>query len=344
MNILGIETSCDETAAAVVADGKHILSNIVASQIDLHAQYGGVIPELAARSHIGEIVPVVALALKEAKLNWGQIDGIAVTAGPGLLGSLMIGTLTAATLAEIKHIPLYGVDHVEAHAYANFLDTKRPPAFPLLALIVSGGHTQLVLFKKHLDYTVLGQTRDDAAGEAFDKVAKLLDLGYPGGPAIAKSALGANEAAYALPKPKLDSNYDFSFSGLKTAVLRLVQNLVGKDFTAPSAGLAKSLSKNQINDLAASFQKTVVDILVNATLSAYEQFHPQSVVIAGGVAANQRLRDELKARLPIAIEYAPMNLCTDNAAMVAALGYHLAHAGRATDPTKLKANPILSMS
>ncbi len=344
MNILGIETSCDETAAAVVKDGRQILSNIVASQIDLHAKYGGVIPELAARSHIEVMLPTVELALKEASVGWNQIDGIAVTAGPGLLGSLLIGNLTAATLAQAKNKPLYACDHVEAHAYANFLDNPTPPQFPILALIVSGGHTQLVVFKDHLDYKVLGQTRDDAAGEAFDKIAKLLGLGFPGGPAIAKAALAGDEATYALPKPKLDSKYDFSFSGLKTAVLRLVQQLVRADIATPSGELAQKLSAKQTNDLAASFQKTVVDILVGSALKAFEAEQPKSVIIAGGVAANQKLREELAARLPITIHYAPMNLCTDNGAMIAALGYQKAKAGQTTDPTRLKANPILMMS
>ncbi len=344
MKILGIETSCDETAASVVEDGRKILSNVVASQIDLHAKTGGVVPEIAARSHIEVMLPVVKRALKDAKLYWADIDGIAVTSGPGLLGSLLIGTLTAKTLAEIKHKPLYAINHVEAHAYANFLDTDTPPEFPILALIVSGGHTQLVLFKGHHDYKVLGITQDDAAGEAFDKVAKLLGLGFPGGPAIAQAALKGDESAYKLPQARLSTSiFDFSFSGLKTAVLRLAQNEAGLDFTAHSTEIAGKLSKKQVDDIAASFQKTVVDDLVNKTLKSFDKHSPESVIIAGGVAANQKLREELKQRLPIDINYAPMNLCTDNAAMIAALGYHYAKAHKTTNPHDLEANPVLSM-
>lgn len=376
MNILGIETSCDETAAAVVQDGRIILSNIVASQIDIHAQFGGVVPEIAARSHIEAMLPVVQQALDQAQLNWDQIDGIAVTAGPGLLGSLLIGTLTARTLAELHHKPLYAINHVEAHVYANFLQpapllsspTERPsassvypmssaasdrgsrsqdshqPQFPLLALIVSGGHSQIVLFQDHHHYQVLGQTQDDAAGEAFDKIAKLLGLGFPGGPALEKTAKNGNPTAYIFPKAKLGKDsLDYSFSGVKTAVLRKAQELVGKDHTTHSSALAALLTEQQKNDLAASFQKTVIDTLVDRVLIAYERHHPQTVVIAGGVAASQALRNELKRRLPIDINYAPMNLCTDNAAMIASLGYWYALNGKTTDPHDLVADSSLQM-
>lgn len=344
MNILGIETSCDETAAAVVKDGRSILSNIVASQIDLHAQFGGVVPEVAARSHIEMILPVVQQALDEGQLTWGDIDGIAVTAGPGLLGSLLIGTLTARALAIVKQKPLYGLDHVEAHVYANFL-SQTPPNFPLLALIVSGGHTQLVLFQDHLKYRVLGLTRDDAAGEAFDKVAKLLGLGYPGGPAIAETAARGSSRAYKLPKAQMGpSTLDFSFSGLKTAVLRQAQHLAEVTLDSPSSEIAASLSEAQVADLAASFQQTIVDTLVDKVLAALTKYQPKSVVIAGGVAANQLLRAELARRLPLSITYAPMNLCTDNAAMIAALGYHFAQAGQTVDPYKLRADSSLMMA
>lgn len=374
MNILGIETSCDETAAAVVADGRTILSNVVASQIDIHAQYGGVVPEVAARSHIEAMLPTVEAALDQAKLGWDKIDGIAVTSGPGLLGSLLIGTLTARTLALIKQKPLYAINHVEAHVYANWLVDRdsqmanshsdfppaggsksgfriesgmtgeKEPRFPVLALVVSGGHSQIVLFRDHLDYEVLGQTRDDAAGEAFDKIAKLLDLGFPGGPALAKSAETGNPDAFAFPKAKLGKeNLDYSFSGLKTAVLRTVQDLAGLDFTAPSWDLHDKLTDSQKRDIAASFQKTVVDTLVDRIMVAYERYQPQSVVIAGGVAANLALREGLKTRLPIEINYSPAHLCTDNAAMIAALGYHRAQAGRAVNPHALQADSSLAM-
>ncbi|HSX48420.1 MAG TPA: tRNA (adenosine(37)-N6)-threonylcarbamoyltransferase complex transferase subunit TsaD [Candidatus Nanoarchaeia archaeon] len=344
MNILGIETSCDETAAAVVADGHKLLSNVIASQIDLHAEFGGVVPEVAARSHIEKMLPVVDKAIKLAGLDWKDIDGIAVTAGPGLLGSLLIGVLTAKMLSEVKKKPLYSINHVEAHVYANFIGTENPPQFPLLALVVSGGHSQFVLFQDHHDYKVLGQTLDDAAGEAFDKIAKLLDLGFPGGPAIAKAALDGNENAYKLPKAKLgNDSLDYSFSGLKTAVLRQAQELAGADHTLPSSQVAAKLSVDQKNNIAASFQKTVVDTLVDRMLYAFEKYQPKSVVIAGGVAANQKLREELSKRLPIQIDYAPMELCTDNAAMVAALGYHYARENKQITPEQLVADSSLSM-
>jgi N6-L-threonylcarbamoyladenine synthase len=341
VNILGIETSCDETAASVVRDGRVVLSNVVASQIDIHAQYGGVVPEIAARSHIEAILPVINEALETASVTWDDIDGIAVTAGPGLLGSLLIGTLTARTLAEAKDKPLYAVNHVVAHTYANFL-IEPQPQFPLLSLSVSGGHSHLLLFQDYLDYELIGRTRDDAAGEAFDKVAKVLGLPYPGGPWIARAAILGNEHAFAFPKAKLGKDtLDFSFSGLKTAVLRQVQELAGKDHTAPSFTLAPLLTEQQINDVAASFQRTVVETLTDRLEQAMNQYDPKSVVIAGGVAANTRLREEVSARLPIEMHYAPLAYCTDNAAMIAALGYRLARAGQTTDPGTLETNPSL---
>lgn len=352
MKILGIETSCDETAAAVVEDGRTVMSNIVASQADLHSKTGGVVPEVAARSHIEQMLPVIDLALSQAKnsrsnleLTWDDIDGIAVTSGPGLLGSLLIGTVTAKTLAELKSKPLYAINHVEAHAYASFLDTDHPPQFPILALIVSGGHTQLVLFKGHHNYKVLGQTQDDAAGEAFDKVAKLLGLGYPGGPAIAEAALEGNDSAYELPHARLStSTLDFSYSGLKTAVLRLAQQEAGLDFTAPSSILAGKLSRKQKADIAASFQRTIIDNLVSQTLKANEEFGPKTITIAGGVAANKLLRQELGSKLRNSQFRIPdFQYCTDNAAMIASLGYWHAKAGKAAEPAQLEANPVLSM-
>ena len=343
MNILGIETSCDETAAAVVRDGREVLSNVVASQIDLHIPFGGVVPEVAARSHIEVILPVIEQALAEAKVGWDEIDGIAVTAGPGLLGSLLIGTLTARTLALAYNKPLYAVNHVVAHTYANML-IEPAPEFPLLSLSVSGGHSHLLLFESPIKYRLLGATRDDAAGEAFDKVAKMMGLPYPGGPSIGKAALEGNEQAYALPKPKVDgNNYDFSFSGLKTAVLRALQTAVGADFRLASRDLPAKLTAQQKNDMAASFQRTVCEILANHLLRAYQEFQPKSVVIAGGVAANGRLREEVSKQLPVEMHYAPMALCTDNGAMIAAMGYELAKAGREIDPLKLKTDPSLAI-
>lgn len=354
MKILGIESSCDETAASVVEDGSRLLSNVVVSQIDIHAHYGGVIPEIAARSHIEAINPVIEKALSDASCTWDDIDAIAVTYAPGLIGSLLVGTLAARTLAVLHNKPLYPIHHVEAHVYANFLTEDRAnlgqplpskqPEFPMLALIVSGGHSQLVLFRDHGDYELLGQTQDDAVGEAYDKVAKILGLPYPGGPSIAQAALNGDSHKYALPKAKLQGAYDFSFSGLKTAVLRAVQREVGKDFTFPSHELSGLLSASQRNDFAASFQRTANDTLVDKAVAAFEQYRPQSVVIAGGVAADKDLRARLADRLPIPIEYAPTQLCTDNAAMVATLGYYYSQRISPADPYRLEVAPSLSMT
>ena len=342
MKILGIESSCDETAAAVVKDGRKILSNVVASQIELHRRFGGVVPEVAARSHLEVILPVVQEALDSAKLGWDDIDGLAVTAGPGLPGALLVGVMTARTLAVAKRKPLYGLNHVEAHAYANWF-LASPPKFPLLALIVSGGHSQLVLFADHFNYRMLGQTVDDAVGEAFDKVAKLLGLGFPGGPAIAAAALKGRASQYKFPQARLDNPYDFSFSGLKTAVLRHLQKLVGQDYSFPSHQIASRLSQQQVKDTAAAFQQNAVETLVGKTLAAVKEFKPASVVIAGGVAANQELRRQLQARLPMPIKFPEPALCTDNAAMIAALGFFAAKAGRVSDPLRLESDPSLSM-
>ena len=343
MKILGIESSCDETAASVVSDGRVLLSNVVHSQIDIHAHYGGVVPEVAARSHIEVINPVINKALSDANLTWDDIDAIAVTYAPGLVGSLLVGTLAARTLAVLKNKPLYPIHHVEAHVYANFLN-KNAPEFPMLALIVSGGHSQLVLFRDHGDYQLLGQTQDDAVGEAFDKVAKIIGLPYPGGPSIAQAALSGDAHAYALPKAKMSGKYDFSFSGLKTAVLRAVQREVGVDFTFASHGLPALLNDVQRANFAASFQRVAVETLVDKAEAAYINFAPRSVVIAGGVAANSELRRTLSERLPLHIDYAPMHLCTDNAAMIATLGYYYAQKNNPTDPYVMEVVPSLSMT
>ena len=368
MKVLGIETSCDETAASVVEDGHIILSNVVNSQIDIHAVYGGVVPEVAARSHIEVINPVINKALADANLTWDDIDAIAITYAPGLVGSLLIGTLAARTIALLKSKPLYPVHHIEAHVYANFLTEQRnkdlesrnkylqspdsqfsilrpqTPSFPMLALIVSGGHSQLVLFYDHGNYELLGQTVDDAVGEAFDKVAKIIGLPYPGGPSIAKAAETGDPDTFKLPQAKLSGKYDFSFSGLKTAVLRAVQHEVGVAVDYPSSGLAELLSDRQRQDFAASFQKTAVKTLVDTTRRAFLDYQPKSVVIAGGVAANQELRKELSLKIPVKIEYAPMDLCTDNAAMVASLGYFYAQNKKPSDPLDIEVMPSLSMT
>lgn len=342
MKILGIETSCDETAAAVVEDGRHILSNVIKTQIDIHKEYGGVVPEVAARSHIEVILPVIARSLEDAKLEWDDIDAIAVTKGPGLIGSLLVGTLTARTLAYIHNKPLYPIHHVQAHVYANFL-LPEPPEFPILSLIVSGKHSQLVLFVSHEKYKILGETQDDAVGEAFDKVAKVIGLPYPGGPSVAEAATRGDAKKYALPKAKLQNPYDFSFSGLKTALLRAVQREVGVDITFPSHALSERLTSSQQHDFAASFQHTAIETLADKTVKAFQEHSPKSVVIAGGVAANTELRHQLANRLSIDIEYPPMNLCTDNAAMIAALGYYHAQSHPPVSPFALQVHPSIGM-
>jgi len=355
MKILGIESSCDETAAAVVEDGSILHSNVIVSQIDIHSHYGGVVPEVAARSHIEAINPVITEALEKANCTWDAIDAIAVTYAPGLIGSLLVGTLAARTLAILHNKPLYPIHHVEAHVYANFVTgTTEPnstlafpskqPRFPMLALIVSGGHSQLVLFRNHGDYELLGQTQDDAVGEAYDKVAKIIGLPYPGGPSIAKAAALGDPRKYRFPKAKLQNPYDFSFSGLKTAVLRSVQAAVGKDYTFPSHELPALLDEVTRNNFAASFQQIANETLVDKAVKAFDDYQPASVVIAGGVAANQDLRKQLKGRLPINIEYAPMQLCTDNAAMIGTLGYYYAQKMAPADPYTLEVVPSLSMT
>ncbi|MBW4061202.1 tRNA (adenosine(37)-N6)-threonylcarbamoyltransferase complex transferase subunit TsaD [Candidatus Saccharibacteria bacterium] len=344
MKILGLETSCDETAAAVVEDGRKVLSNVVASQIDIHAQYGGVVPEVAARSHIEVVLPVINQALEQANCSWDDIDGIAVTHGPGLLGSLLIGTLTARTLALAHNKPLYAVNHVVAHTFANFLiEPQIDFKFPLLSLSASGKHSDLLLFSSPLEYKLLGQTRDDAAGEAFDKVARMLGLPYPGGPKIGQLAPSGNEQAFQLPTANLKDSYDFSFSGLKTAVLRALQSAVGGDFRTPSGELPNRLSDNQKADMAASFQRTVCETLTAGLLKAYYEFKPATVVIAGGVSANGRLREEVNRQLPVKMAYAPIAYCTDNGAMVASIGYYLALEHQTTDPRTLRTDPSLAV-
>jgi N6-L-threonylcarbamoyladenine synthase len=409
MKILGIETSCDETAAAVVEDGVSILSNVVVSQIDIFAEYGGVIPEVAARSHLEVMMPVINKALSDASCTWDDIDAIAVTHAPGLLGSLLIGTLTARTLAILHDKPLYAVHHLKSHVYANWLnqdnvyvrsraasgrpvatggrrssspcqapDSLEPninhcPNFPLLALVVSGGHTQILYMPGHNQFEIIGTTHDDAVGECFDKVAKILGLPYPGGPSIAKAAEGVIEGVatcpsgtfratraksscpvehiamssitpgnpnkYHLPHPKVDG-LDFSFSGLKTAVLRAVQKEVGVPISYPSHQLKELLSPQQVCDFAASFQKTAIEILCEKLAVAMEKYPDvQSVVVAGGVSANQALREAL----PEAYFPAP-SLSGDNGAMVAAACYFEIQSGvKPTDPYTLNIYPRISI-
>jgi N6-L-threonylcarbamoyladenine synthase len=352
MRILGIETSCDETAAAVVKDGQRMLSNVVSSSVDLHKAYGGVVPEIAARSHLEVITPVIQEALESAKCTWDEIDAVAVTYGPGLGGSLLIGTMTAKTLAIAKKKPLYPINHVEAHIYANYITETplrnyqlplKPPTLPLLALIVSGGHSHLIYLKNHSDYEVIGRTYDDAVGEAFDKVAKILGLPYPGGPSIEKAAATGNNSAIVLPKAKMAGKYDFSFSGLKTAVLRAAQAAAGKDFTFPSYELADLLSTSQKADLAASFQHTALQTLLDNLSAAIADYSPTSVVIGGGVAANSALRQMVKEQISSEVTYTDIKLCTDNAAMIAALAYFKQKNTDATNPYSQEIDANLAM-
>lgn len=353
MRILGIETSCDETSASVVDDGQVLLSNVIASSIDLHKEFGGVVPEIAARSHIESMMPVIKESLEVAKTNWEGIDAIAVTQGPGLGGSLLVGVMTARTLAITKNKPLYAINHVAAHPFATFLtettlpDYKLPSQtlrFPMLALIVSGGHSQLVLYEHAGQYKVLGRTQDDAVGEAFDKVAKILGLPYPGGPSVGEAATDGDPEAYALPKARLQGKYDFSFSGLKTAVLRALQKDIGRDFTFPSKDLAGLLSKAQKANMAASFQHIATETLVDKAALACQEYKPTSFVVAGGVAASPELRKQLKEKLPLEPIYTDMKLCTDNGAMIATAAYHQIQAGlQPVDPYTLDISPSLSM-
>lgn len=348
MNILAIETSCDETSVAVVEDGSIVHSLVINSQIDIHKAFGGVVPEIAARSHIEVMIPVVEQALEEAHVNWEQIDAIAVTQGPGLLGSLLIGVLTARTLAWAKNKPLYPTHHILGHIYANWITsgpeygTPYPtsaPEFPALALIVSGGHTQLMYGTSHNDWAVIGRTQDDAVGEAFDKVAKVLGLPYPGGPSVAEAAKNGDPNKYELPTPHVDDAYGYSFSGLKTALLRLVQKDCGKDHTFPSFELAPLLSGQQKADFAASFQARAIEYLVQKTKLAYDNLQPRSVIIGGGVAASLPLRAKLTEVMPVKIEYAPQILCTDNAAMIGARAYYQSLTTEPADPRTLEVKP-----
>ena len=352
MNVLGIESSCDETGASIVVDGEIMHSNVVASSLELHRYYGGVVPEIAARSHIHSIIPVIEEALHVAKMTWDEIDAIAVTYGAGLGGCLLVGVMTARTLAIAKNKPLYGVNHVAGHVSANFItktdlkDYQLPliqPQFPLLALIVSGGHSQLVFYKSHFDYQLLGQTRDDAIGEAFDKVAKIIGLPYPGGPSIAKAALEGDSNLYKFTKAKMPK-YDFSFSGLKTAVLRLSQELIGEDHRFPSYMVSERLNSTQKANIAASFQRVAIETVVDKALLAFKEYRPKSFVIAGGVASNQELREQIETKFPIEVNYTDLKLCTDNGAMISSLGYYQAMSKiGVADPYSLEIKPSLSM-
>src|SRR5579859_507595 len=376
MLVLGIESSCDETGAALVRDGRYLLSNVVASHIEIHNRYGGVVPEVASRQQLATIIPVIETALEQAACSWDEVDAIAATYGPGLAGSLLVGLTAGKALALTRNLPFLGVNHLEAHIYANWLQPGkeapqspaniegRPqgsltgarssladwhyqegdPIFPLICLVVSGAHSELVLVQDHGHYELLGRTRDDAAGEAFDKVARILGLGYPGGPAIQKTAQQAEEElqqkkksvalarkAYRLPRAWLRGTYDFSFSGLKTAMLHLAQGATSDPAVSEASGKQVSQYTRMgaqaalhgtpnVAWLAASFQDAIVDVLAVKTRLAAQEYHVKQVVLAGGVAANLSLRMRLEQELQplrIRLSYPPIDFCTDNAAMIA---------------------------
>ena len=314
MRVLGIESSCDETAAAVVENGRVIESSVIASQVDLHAQFGGVYPELASREHVKAVYATVNEALQQAHMGITDLDGIAVTRGPGLAGSLVVGVNLAKGLALAADLPIVGVNHLEGHLYSAWLyaagsNPTPEPKFPLVALLVSGGHTELVLMRDHLQYQMLGGTSDDAAGEAFDKVARLLELPYPGGPSIQKSAMEGNPRAFNFPKARLSEPWNFSFSGLKTAVLRTVEEFKSAKKPLPTA------------DIAASFQAAVVGALYEKTIAAAREFGVREIIVAGGVSANKALREAFRSQTDYRVHIPHISLCTDNAAMIAGAGY-----------------------
>lgn len=321
MIILGIESSCDETAAAVVRDGRFILATVVASQVEVHYRYGGVVPELASRKHLEAIVPVVDEALSKARLTLSGIEAVAVTRGPGLVGALLVGFSFAKSLAYALGIPWVGVNHLEGHINSVFLEPD-PPSFPFIALLVSGGHTSIYYVTDHTSAELMGQTRDDAAGEAFDKVAKMLDLGYPGGGIIDRLARDGDPEKIKFPRTYLDkSTFDFSFSGIKTAVLRYITNHPQE-------------IKEQIADIVAGFQEAVLEVLSYKAIRAAAEKGCDRIALVGGVAANSRLREKLTADAAlkgIRVHIPSIHLCGDNAAMIAGVGYHCLKAGTGSD-------------
>ncbi|MGA7669868.1 MAG: tRNA (adenosine(37)-N6)-threonylcarbamoyltransferase complex transferase subunit TsaD [Nitrolancea sp.] len=341
MNILGIETSCDETSASVVGDDLHVLSNVIQSQIDLHERYGGVVPELASRRHIVSIIPTIDLALEQAGVGLDEIDAVAVTEGPGLAGSLLVGINVAKSLALSRNLPLIPVNHLEGHIYANWLtlgdaESQAPPVFPLVCLVVSGGHTELLLMRDHGNYEILGRTIDDAAGEAFDKGARILGLGFPGGPAIQKAASNGRTGQHPLPRAWLGDTFDFSFSGLKTALLR-----VAEQYHRPRPARARTANDEPfrpyepirygpnvpVNDIAADYQDAIVEVLVEKTVRAAHENGAKTVLLAGGVAANELLRRRLTSAVDTPLRCPPIQLCTDNAAMIAGAAHFIFRRG-----------------
>ncbi len=337
MRVLGIETSCDETAAAVVEDGRRVVSSVVSTQHELHERFGGVVPEIACRAHIENVLPVIDEALRRAGTSLGELDGIAATTTPGLIGALLVGVSAAKALSWSLGLPLLAVDHLRAHIYAAWLDGQSP-ILPAVSLVVSGGHTSLFLTETALSHTRLGGTVDDAAGEAFDKVANILGLGYPGGPAIESAARAGNRKAVDFPRSWLEPDAaDFSFSGLKTAVL---YHCAGKNASREDIA-SVAYSAEFVADVAASFQEAVVDVLVGKACAAAERHHASSIIVGGGVAANGRLRERFEGAAReggLSLYLAPPGLCTDNAAMVAGLGCLLLADGREA-PLTVEAEP-----
>jgi len=338
--ILAIETSCDETAAAVITNGRVIKSNIVASQIDLHAEYGGVFPEVASRAHVEAISAVVAQALRQADIGYSALDAIAVTQGPGLVGSLLVGINFAKGLALATGKPLLGIHHLEGHIYSLWLAPSfEAAAFPVLALIVSGGHSELLLMRGHGEYERIGGTLDDAAGEAFDKVGRLLGLPFPGGPAIERAAQAGAADAYAFPRAKTARAYDFSFSGLKTAVLRAV-TVPPPRGRRPRRAEKRALLRPglHIGDVAAAFQEAATDTLLHSAVAATRDFAVNALYLSGGVSANKLLRAKLRAALELPLYAPPLFLCTDNAAMIGAAAHFRFQAGQRS-PLDFEARP-----
>jgi len=334
--ILAIETSCDETACAVLENGRVLLASTVASQMEIHARYGGVFPEVASRQHVLSIVPVIQQTLSQAHTTLRDIDAIAVTRGPGLAGSLVVGVNAAKGLAMGAGLPLIGVNHLEGHLYSAWVHNAgdalpAAPQFPLMILLVSGGHTELNLMTGHLEYQRLGATLDDAAGEAFDKTARLLGLGYPGGPSIQRAAEDGDPKRFPFPRARLEGSWDFSFSGLKTAVLRETKDLQKRGKSLP------------VPDLAASFQAAVVDVLYTKTIEAAREFGVKEIIVAGGVSANRALRQAFQSQNEFPVHIPPLSLCTDNAAMIAAAGYYRFALGH-TSPLDIDVQPTWPLS
>ncbi|MDA0769812.1 MAG: tRNA (adenosine(37)-N6)-threonylcarbamoyltransferase complex transferase subunit TsaD [Chloroflexi bacterium] len=327
MKIIGIESSCDESAAAVIEDGRVIHSNVIASQAEMHAQYGGIVPEVASRQHMITIIPVMQEALEQAGMKASELDGIAVTYGPGLAGSLLIGVNAAKGLALANELPFIGINHLEGHIYASWLEDMDPEqgtGFPLICLIASGGHTDLILMEGHGRYTLVGRTRDDAAGEAFDKAARVLGLGFPGGPAIQKASESSVAGEARFPRPTVKDSLDFSFSGLKSAVVRRAQE---KHMYPPPED--SELDPQQVANVAAAFQEAMVDSMVTQTIAAAKLHKVKGILLGGGVASNSLLRVEMRKRAPVEVIVPAPALCTDNGAMIgAAAFFHLRHGNR----------------